>query len=92
MEALEFQKDNSNSMDAAAISEFLQRRYCNGVMGVPITFLDKYNPEQFDILDINPHFFTTIANGMAKPEQLHLHKCGRKDPYARILINKKAGA
>ena len=23
----------------------------NGAMGVPITFLDKYNPEQFKILD-----------------------------------------
>ena len=25
---------------------------CNGIMGVPITFLDKYNPEQFEILGI----------------------------------------
>ena len=25
---------------------------CNGVMGVPITFLDKHNPEQFEILGI----------------------------------------
>ncbi len=25
--------------------------YCNcGVMGVPITFLDKYNPDQFELL------------------------------------------
>lgn len=23
---------------------------CNGIMGVPITFLDKYNPEQFEII------------------------------------------
>lgn len=23
---------------------------CNGLMGVPITFLDKYNPDQFDII------------------------------------------
>ena len=23
-----------------------------GVMGVPITFLDKYNPEQFEILEL----------------------------------------
>ena len=23
---------------------------CNGIMGVPITFLDKYNPEQFEIV------------------------------------------
>ena len=25
---------------------------CNGIMGVPITFLDKYNPEQFEIVGI----------------------------------------
>ena len=25
---------------------------CNGIMGVPITFLDKYNPEQFEIIGI----------------------------------------
>lgn len=24
--------------------------YCNGVMGFPITFLDKYNPNQFEIV------------------------------------------
>lgn len=24
--------------------------YCSGLMGVPITFLDKYNPDQFEIL------------------------------------------
>lgn len=23
---------------------------CNGIMGVPITFLDKYNPQQFEII------------------------------------------
>lgn len=22
--------------------------YCNGIMGVPITFLDKYNPDSLD--------------------------------------------
>ena len=32
--------------------ESLSRKSCNGVMGVPITFLDKYNPEQFEILGI----------------------------------------
>ena len=27
-----------------------------GVMGVPITFLDKYNPEQFKIIGISNHY------------------------------------
>ncbi|RHT06264.1 hypothetical protein DW884_17085 [Ruminococcus sp. AM40-10AC] len=30
--------------------ESLSDRYCNGVFGVPITYLDKYNPEQFEII------------------------------------------
>lgn len=58
-----------------------------GVMGVPITFLDKYNPEQFEIIDINPHFFTIVEQGLPKPSQLKL--TGKKDPYARILIKNK---
>lgn len=61
----------------------------DGVMGVPITFLDKYNPNQFEIVDLNPHFFTIVEQGLAKPKQLTLHNIGRKDPYARILIRKK---
>lgn len=61
-----------------------------GAMGVPITFVDKYNPEQFEIIDINPHFFTIVEQGLPKPSQLKI--IGRKDPFARILIkNKKVG-
>jgi len=56
----------------------------DGYMGVPITFLDKYNPEQFEIIDINPHFFTIVEQGLPKPSQLKI--TGQKDPYARILI------
>ena len=33
-------------------SELSSSASCNGIMGVPITFLDKYNPEQFEILGI----------------------------------------
>lgn len=32
--------------------ESLSKRHCNGCMGVPITFVDKANPEQFEILGI----------------------------------------
>ena len=60
-----------------------------GVMGVPITFMDKYCPEQFEIIDINPHFFTIVAQGLPKPKQLTLRNVGKKDPYARILIRRK---
>ena len=33
----------------------MQERYCNGIAGVPITFLDKYNPEQFEIVNANDY-------------------------------------
>lgn len=61
----------------------------DGVMGVPISFLDKYCPTQFEIIDINPHFFSIIEKGLPKPKQLTLNGVGKKDPYARILIKKK---
>ncbi len=61
----------------------------DGVMGVPITFLDKYNPEQFEIIDINPHFYSIVARGLPKPKQLTLKNVGKKDPYARILIRNR---
>lgn len=37
------------------ISACLQERYCNGVAGVPITFLDKYSPDQFEIVNANDY-------------------------------------
>ena len=53
-----------------------------GVMGVPITFLDKYCPEQFEVIGIdryvadNPHYGRRFTlNG--------------KETYARILIKHK---
>ena len=61
----------------------------DGVMGVPITFLDKYCPEQYEIIDINPHFFTMVENGLPKLKQLTLKNVNRKDPYARVLIRRK---
>jgi hypothetical protein len=54
----------------------------NGIMGVPITFLDKYNPDQFEIIGEANHgkdndfdLFAPIVNG--------------KVLYKRILIRFK---
>ena len=63
-------------------------RIKNPIWGVPITFLFKYNPTQFEIIDINPHFFSMVEQGLPKPKQLTLHNVGKKDPYVRILIRK----
>jgi hypothetical protein len=59
----------------------------DGAMGVPITFLDKYNPEQFEILDANE--FRTNPNTPIKPHGLIKDKdsaINGKPTYARILI------
>jgi hypothetical protein len=37
----------------------------DGAMGVPITFLDKYNPDQFEILGSSRRFGTRMS-GIAK--------------------------
>lgn len=79
--------DNYDAIDCGKTAE-IPMDY-DGVIGVPITFLDKYCPEQFDILDINPHFFSIIKKGLPKPKQLTLHSVGKKVPYARILIRAK---
>ena len=42
------------STENANMQEYLSELKCNGIMGVPITFLDKYNPEQFEIIGLAP--------------------------------------
>ena len=61
----------------------------DGVMGVPITFLDKYNPEQFEIVG-------TTENGLCDkalwihPEEKHNEPfIDGKKKYTRILIKRK---
>lgn len=54
----------------------------DGVMGVPITFLDKYNPEQFEILGIDRYIEDN-------PRPNRRFTIGGKETYARILIRKK---
>ena len=78
--------DNYDAIEVSKTAE-IPMDY-DGVMGVPITFLDKYCPTQFEIVDINPHFFSMVEQGLPKPKQLTLHNVNKKDPYARILIKK----
>ena len=76
----EFPKyDNYDVINVDKVSD-IPMNY-NGVMGVPITFVDKYNPKQFEIL------------GVANSARWIGYKCltlirGRKI-YNRILIKRK---
>ncbi len=47
-------------MESGDINDYSSGEKCNGVMGVPITFLDKHNPSQFEIVGIT----TTVEDGM----------------------------
>ena len=57
----------------------------DGIMGVPITFMDKYNPDQFEILghehDLEGNGGDGIAHG-----QFEVNGVG---VYKRILVKKK---
>lgn len=57
----------------------------NDIMGVPITFLDKYNPDQFEIIGLDSH---TVPKEFLVGGRFTING---KRLYARILIRKKAG-
>lgn len=80
--------DNYNAINVNKTAE-IPYNY-DGAMGVPITFLDKYNPEQFEILDAREY----ALFDKQKNKNTYLIKdadsaIGGKPKYARILIRKK---
>lgn len=61
-------------------------------MGVPITFLDKYNPHQFEIIDaINRYSLFDIfaTNEMVREQHSHTCNINGKAKYFRIIIRRK---
>jgi len=69
--------DNCDAIEISKVSE-LPMDY-DGVMGIPITFLDKYNPDQFEIVK--------FRKGDDDKDLCVNGKC----PYFRILIKRKDG-
>ena len=57
----------------------------DGVMGVPITFLDKHSPEQFEIIGLDRYV-------KDNPHYGHRFTLNGKETYARILIRRKGEA
>lgn len=72
--------DNYNAIEVSKVKE-IPMDY-QGAMGVPITFLDKYNPEQFEILGIDRY----IENN---PNPGRRFSMNGKEVYARIVIQYK---
>ena len=72
--------DNYNAIEVP-FTDAIPSDY-DGVMGVPISFLDKYCPEQFEILGITKTWF-----GMASkiyPEQLQVSNTGKKAVVSKL--------
>lgn len=83
--------DNYEAINVDKVSD-IPMNY-KGVMGVPITFLDKYNPNQFEIIgqthsgDASPEVETLRRD----PDHRHrgIVHGENKEKYARILIRNK---
>ncbi|MBP5724784.1 MAG: adenine-specific methyltransferase EcoRI family protein [Bacteroidales bacterium] len=80
--------DNYNAINVNKVSE-IPMDY-EGAMGVPITFLDKYNPEQFEILSCNDYRKSNDIpikiHGLIKDKDGAIKG---KPTYVRILIRRK---
>lgn len=57
-------------------------------MGVPITFLDKYNPEQFEIID-GIGRYSVLDNERTKKEKKYLSMIDGKAVYFRVIIKRR---
>ena len=91
--------DNYNAIEVSKTAE-IPFDY-DGVMGVPITFMDKYNPEQFEILGITDRQNTSglrikkyTIEDSSRYNDLNARSVlktqnGYKQLYARLLIRRK---
>lgn len=60
----------------------------DGLMGVPITFLNSYNPEQFEIID-GIGRYSILDNARTKKEGKYLSMLNGKAKYFRIVIKRR---
>lgn len=62
----------------------------DGIMGVPITFMDKYNPDQFDIVGATESEGKGFSNGLWKEaSKVAQPLIGGQRVYKRIFIKKR---
>ncbi|MDR3234030.1 MAG: adenine-specific methyltransferase EcoRI family protein [Planctomycetaceae bacterium] len=86
--------ENYNAIEVSKTSEIPLPETYNGIMGVPVSFLEKYNPDQFEIIGadydvkqgllpelVNPNWKGKLDRGYIDNERL----------YARIFIRHKRG-
>ena len=81
--------DNYDAINVGKTAE-IPRDY-DGVMGVPITFIDKYNPDQFEILGMSASagYNADIVGIPFKGDKDARPLVNGKNTYARIFIKKR---
>jgi hypothetical protein len=87
----EFPKyDNYDAIEVGKVFDIPQDY--DGVMGVPITFLDKYNPEQFEILGMSASAgYNADIVGLPKLKEIKDARplINGKNTYARVFIKRR---
>jgi len=71
--------DNYDAIEVSKVSDIPIN--WDGAMGVPITFLDKYNPKQFEVLGIDRY----IEGNRTPNKRMQING---KEIYARIIIKR----
>ena len=82
--------DNYDAIEVSKTKEIPQN--WGGAMGVPITFLDKYNPDQFEILGSDYDIKMGLLPGIVNPKwngKIDRGYINGERIYARILIRNK---
>lgn len=84
--------DNYDAIEVSRTAEIPCDYY--GKMGVPITFMDKYNPEQFEIIGNSSTLAGAITDkktGKVKPNPQRFYLNGKR-MYDRLVIQRKRGS
>ncbi len=72
--------DNYNAIEVSKTLD-IPKDYA-GAMGVPITFLDKYNPDQFEITGITKTWFGAASR--IYPRQTQVSRSGEKSDVTKL--------
>lgn len=81
--------DNYDAIEVSRVKDIPYDYY--GFIGVPITFLCHYNPNQFEILDADFNLAKEIIIDGVKKENPQRFYIEGKRKYARIIIRNKGG-
>lgn len=81
--------DNYDAIEVSKVKGIPEDYY--GVMGVPITFMDSYNPEQFEIIGCSESEGRGFSNGLWNPESgIAQPTIGGRKVYKRLFIRRRA--